>query len=172
MAKLFLIEEFKIYERVGFYTIRDDNNQDSETDNFIQRFFDKNHSNYQAGYYNDLTLILTWIEQIGNRGLGICSLRHENVAKALPPSQISAKDLSYLGTRKGKLRLYCIPLPPGIMILCGGGLKTSQKVQDSPDLLRHFRFANKIATEITNSLVNGELAVEDIKLKGNMEIWL
>ncbi|MEZ4772282.1 MAG: hypothetical protein R3D00_03800 [Bacteroidia bacterium] len=172
MPKLFLIEEFKLYGKVGFYTIRDEQKQDSETDNFIQRFFDKNHPNHQVGFYDDLTIILEWIEQIGKRGFGICSLRHENEAKALPPNHVSAKDLLYLGKRKGKLRLYCIPLPPGVMLLCGGGIKTSPKVQDSPDVLPHFRLANQIASKITEDLTTQELIVEDVKLKGNMEIWL
>ncbi|MEZ4825745.1 MAG: hypothetical protein R3C61_05540 [Bacteroidia bacterium] len=172
MKNIFLIEEFKFYEKTHFYTIRDENKADSETDLFIKRFFEENASGFQNDYYDDLTLILEWIRQIGKRGMKICSLRHENDAKALPPDKILPADLLYLGRNRGKLRLYCIPLPPGVIILCGGGLKTSQKVQESPDLIAHFRLANQIAKKITEALISQEITIERGKLQGLMEIWI
>ena len=48
--------------------------------------------------------------------------------------------------------LYCIRINENIVILLNGGGKTSQKVQDSPDLLPKFRLANKISEAVTKSL--------------------
>jgi len=168
----FLIEEFDFGEKVHFYTIRREGAELSETDKFIRRFYDPEASTFSPGYGGDLQDILVWIEQIGQRGMGICSLKFENAASALPPKKVFVSDLQT--ARNPKLRLYCIVLPPSIIILCGGGIKTSQTSQEGSDTQRPFRQADQIGKKITEMITARELFHNDEtkSLEGELEIWL
>lgn len=164
------IEIFELLEEVSFYTIRQDEATDSETDLFIGRFIEKTVPDYEAGYEEEMADILNWIEQIGLRGLHICQLRHENEASALPPNRSYVGDIAMIG--ENRLRLYCVQLSPQIVILCGGGIKTGQTVQESPHLLSAFRLANKIARETTTKITQREIQIDGRELSGDLEIWL
>ncbi len=164
------IEVFQSFEEVGFYTIRQEGQEESETDRMILRFGEEEHHTYIEGYQEDFDDIINWIEQIGIRGLHICRLRHENEAHALPPNRSFAGDLTIVGGNR--LRLYCIQLSPQILVLCGGGIKEGQTVQESPDLGEAFRLANKVAKKITEKISQQEIRIHFQELIGDLEIWL
>ncbi len=65
--------------------------------------------------------------------------------------------MAELGDDYCSLRLYCVRLSEEIVILANGGLKTGRTVQDSPDLLAKFRFANKMAHQLLELIRSGEL---------------
>ena len=48
----------------------------------------------------------------------------------------------------GPLRLYCYRLDDKTLVLCGGGVKEAQTVQDSPDCLPHFNLMNSVISEL------------------------
>lgn len=152
--------------------VRDEEKELSETDAFWARFSDPDYLHYQKGYKDAFDHLNTWIEEIGKQGLEVCVLRHEDEAKGLPPKLIKDKNLKFLQTYQPKLRLYCVPFPPGIIILCGGGIKTSQKNEDSPDILPHLRLAKNIARELTRKLIHKEIWIEGNTLNGDLELWL
>ena len=54
----------------------------------------------------------------------------------------------------------CIRLSDEIVILANGGRKTSQVVQNSPELMTHFRFANKMAQQLIGMIQSGELVLD------------
>ena len=54
------------------------------------------------------------------------------------------------------LRLYCVCVSEQIVILANGGIKTSQKVQDSSEVLQHFRFANAMSKQISELIKDGD----------------
>lgn len=168
----FLIEEFKAYEKVSFYTIRKEDEEESETDRFIGTFFDPKHPKFKTGYQAALYDLLIWIEEIGKRGMDVCSLRFENEANALPPDQVRDRNLFHLKASSPPLRLYCIPIRPDVMILCGGGVKTSQKLADSPDLRPHFLLANRLAKAITQKITEQDIRNEAGNLVGDLEVWI
>lgn len=175
MATIIRIEAFALYEEVGFYTIFKDENEESETDRFIIRFSAKSHPSYVSGYKDSLDNIVTWIDEIGMRGTHVASLRFENDALALPPKLIRDQSLVTLETHQPPLRLYCIKLSPQIIVLCGGGIKTAQSAQESPDLSASFRLANKVANELTGMIQAKEIVLEDTQLKADenpLELWL
>lgn len=59
----FIVESFKEFSRVHFYTVRWDEQEDSETDRFLARYMN------DETYKEELIEILTLIEDIGeNRG--------------------------------------------------------------------------------------------------------
>jgi hypothetical protein len=154
------IEEFASdYPRVNFYTLRAEDEPYSETKKFFNRFRE------QVDYKDDLVLIAKTIEQIGKtRGAKAHYFRNEDGAEALPPNSKKWADLGLLDTdnlSQPQLRLYCLRLNEEIVILLNGCAKTSQKVQDSPDCVDKFRFANRV-----NTAFNKMLQDKSIRIRG------
>lgn len=137
---------------MAYYTFIVEGREHSETDAFFTQF--ENEQNLA----NDLNLLAAWIEEIGqNRGAKSRYFRFENAAAALPPP---ARIMAELGNSYCIFRLYCIRLTDEIVILANGGCKTSQTVQNSPELVTHFRFANKMAQQLIELIQSGELVLE------------
>ena len=152
MKKFVTIRLFKTFKRVAYYTFMVEGREHSETDAFFTQF--ENEQNLA----NDLNLLAAWIEEIGqNRGAKNRYFRFENAAAALPPP---ARIMAELGNSYCLFRLYCIRLSDEIVILANGGRKTSQTVQNSPELMTHFRFANKMAQQLIELVQSGELVLE------------
>ena len=154
--KRYKIKEFKRYPKVCFYTIHDEDVEFSEIDQFFLRFKD------DAKYKSDIQIIKGWIENIGLKyGAQDRHFRPERKAKAIPifPS----------GT---KLRLYLHHVNEQIVILGNGGIKSSRKVQQSPDAFPHFELMNKLITIFTKKLKKGEITVGDYSLKGDLTLIL
>lgn len=53
-----------------------------------------------------------------------------------------------LPVAKGLLRLYCYRMDNSTLIICGGGLKEGDTVQQSPDCLPHFNLMNNVIDEL------------------------
>lgn len=56
----------------------------------------------------------------------------------------------------GPLRLYCYRLDDQTLVLCGGGVKEAQTVQDSPDCLPHFNLMNSVINELKRRRITSE----------------
>lgn len=80
--------------------------------------------------------------------------------------------MAKLGDDYCRLRLYCVRLSNQVVILANGHLKTGRTVQDSPDLLTHFRFANKMAQQLIELMGSGELQLmgQDIVAINQIEL--
>lgn len=152
MNNFVTIRPFKTFKRVAYYTFVVEGREQSETGAFFSRF---EHNSELA---NDLNLLVAWVQEIGkNRGAKSRYFRFENDATALPPP---ARIMAELGDRYCRFRLYCVRLTDEVVILANGGRKTSQTVQDSPELMAHFRFANKMARQLIELIQEGELVVD------------
>lgn len=156
MNEIVIIEEFKRYKHVTFYTIRYDDSELSETDKFIKRFLEE-----ETVYKDDLDDIVNWINEIGIRGLKYINLRAENDAYALPPY-----------TESSNLRLFCIKITNSIILLGNGGIKSSQTVQESDDLSMKFHDINRFSKSINEAIRSGNLIVDKMTLKGDFELFL
>jgi hypothetical protein len=102
--------------------------------------------------------------------------RFENQVTALPPRgyiKISELDLDYKGF---PLRLYCLALSEEVVILFNGGIKDSQAVQESKDVITtKFYEANEFAKRILAAIHSEELIISGRTIadyKGNKEIYL
>jgi hypothetical protein len=150
--KFITIRLFKTFKQVAYYTFWIEGREQSETDAFFTRFEN------ESALTNDLNLLVAWIQEIGrNRGAKSRYFRFENDAAALPPP---ARIMAELGNSYCQFRLYCIRLSDEIVILANGGRKTSQTVQNSPELMPHFRFANKMAQQLIELIQSGELVLD------------
>lgn len=49
---------------------------------------------------------------------------------------------------KGPLRLYCYRFNDQALLLCGGGIKSAQTIQESPDCLPHFTLMNYVVQQL------------------------
>ena len=139
----------------------------TETEKFYKRFMD---DEIHKEEFDD---ILNWIEYIGDKEGAIPQLfRHEASAEALPPEKRAMAYRNMLIEIGYNLRLYCLRINPEIVILLNGGIKESQKVEGSPDLLSKFRFANLVSKKVTEKLINRELWIKGKRLEGDFEIVL
>ncbi|PHK31437.1 hypothetical protein VF13_39195 [Nostoc linckia z16] len=122
-----------------------------ETEKFFQRFIDNEN------FTEDLAQIKALISNMGRFGnLSQDRFRHEDNVLALPKTP-------------NKLRLYFIYCNSNTVILCGGGQKTSQKVQDSPDAYPHFKLAKKIDDLFRDRVLSGEISYEGKYLGGTLD---
>jgi len=152
VKKFVTIRLFKTFDRVAYYTLVVEGRDQSETDAFFARFEN------EPTLTNDLNLLVAWIQEIGRyRGAKSRYFRFENDAAALPPP---ARIMAELGSSYCQFRLYCIRLSDEIVILANGGRKTGQTVQRSPELMNHFRFANKMAQQLIELIQSGELLMD------------
>jgi hypothetical protein len=156
-VNIFALEIFEIYPLVSYYTVRWENNALSETDKFIEKILYR-----QTIHKTDLQEILTLIEVIGEeRGAkDVYFTRHEDLATALPPTSRLVLRGIEIPFYDNKLRLYCIKINENIVILFNGGVKSSRKVQDSPDLLMAFREAQIFAKRIWQALQSKDIVID------------
>ena len=146
----FEIKLYKPFPRVLYYTVHIDGHEICETDVFFDRF------THDTTYRRDLTEIETLMKLMGERfGAREERFRTEDDAHALPKTV-------------NKLRLYCIRCTEGTVILGGGGRKTSQKVQDSPDCLSHFRFIKKVEKLFRERVQEGSITYNGKFLDGDL----
>jgi hypothetical protein len=167
VPRFLLIEVFDDeFEEVAFYTIRDEAQEESETDRFLGRFMDPDSPNFEPGFEEAFRLIVAWIENIGQNGLSQIRVRKENDAEALPPlpGLVYELDLS-----APPLRLFYVRLSDQVLVLCGGGKKTSRSTQESGALMSHFRLANAIAKELAQMVQSREIRIEGKQIEGDDE---
>lgn len=114
---------------------------------------------------------MSWLEQIGDTigasidyKIGGKSLfRHERSAFALPPAFVG-----------GKLRLYCHVLNESVAFLFSGGVKTTRRAQDCPNVAKHFQLANVLSDELDRAIKEGEISwnksYSDIEFDKNYQL--
>ena len=160
-----VIEEHYTYNKVTYYSLRIGDEEWTETEKFYQRFM---NDEIHKEEFDDL---LNWIEYIGEKEGAIPQLfRHEADAQALPPERRAMEYRNMLFEIGYNLRLYCLRINKEIVILLNGGIKESQKVQNSPDLLQKFRLANVISKKVTEKIMTRDIWVDGKELKGDLEI--
>ena len=163
MKQFVTLTLFKSFEKVNFYTFQIDDTEQTETDKFFNRFENDENSTV------DLNNLTYWLSLIGEKYEAKQEFfRHEGAAEALPPPYSKMVQEVIVNN----LRLYCVRLSDNIVILANGGVKTSQKVQDSPDLLRHFHFANNMSKQITDLIRQRELIFKGKNILNLNEIEL
>jgi len=150
-VKRYIIEKYKDYPTVKIYTVRFKHEKQNETDRFISRFIANDE------YKDDFNIIIYWIRKIGSSGSLERYFRPEKKAKAIP------LESGY------SLRLYCYRINDETLILGNGGVKTSNKVQNSPDCFPHFELMNHVAKKVYWGLNDGRLKLEKGQLSGELE---
>jgi hypothetical protein len=152
--KIFKDEGFPL---VTFYTIQSEDKDLSETDQFFEAYM--KHPIYKSA----LQQLIVLMEIMGKeKSAQKRFFRDENAAHALPPK---GNKIDWLTFADSPLRLYCLRLSDQIVILFNGGVKKSQKVQDSPLLMSKFRAAQIWAKQITQAIIEKEIRIDDSQKK-------
>jgi len=141
-------------KKCTFYTVRWDDSELSETDKFIEKY--ENDENFEQYLDELLSLILDKIANIG--ASSHLKFRFENSAEALPPNERRTVSLLNIKYPNSPLRLYCLRWSENLVILFGGGEKTSAKAQDG-NTSSAFRNANEFAKRIFEAMREGEIYV-------------
>ncbi|MEM9917871.1 MAG: hypothetical protein AAF990_07235 [Bacteroidota bacterium] len=110
--------------------------------------------------YEEFGVILKLIKIIGRRGAKDIFFRFEDMALALP-SKPSKRIAGVQVMMDSTLRLYCVKISESIVILCNGGIKTTHKATDCPNVSSHFRLANLIAKKVYEQLKIGMIRLDE-----------
>ncbi len=162
MKQYITLQLFKSFEKVNFYTFKFEDSEQTETDKFFSKF-EGNEFMIESVY--NLTQSLIEIGQI--EGAKLSFFRLESSAQALPPP-ISI----WAGGIRNNLRLYCVRVNKEIVILGNGGIKSSQKAQDSAELMPYFRFINSMSKQITELIKDGDFIFQGKNILNLNEIEL
>lgn len=133
--------------KATLYTIRKFGAEDSETDKFFLRF--ENDPAYKENAQQLVSFILSVI--CDAQGAREHFFRFETQASALPPKPSQVRGLAF-DFEEFPLRLYCLRISDELVVLMNGGIKTSSKAQDSPDIRARFSEANRFAKAIDRAL--------------------
>ncbi|MBI4929907.1 MAG: hypothetical protein HY841_04030 [Bacteroidetes bacterium] len=157
-----ILEGFKEYEYVKYYTVRlikdEQKDESNEADKFYKIYRDPAHS-----HHSEYKIILKVIDAIGYhyRGAEPYLFRFEDKADALPPPRKSAKNILDIEiVMHSELRLYCIRLSNEVVVLLNGGVKTRDQALNCPNVSGHFRFAQTIAKLIDDLIARKEIRIE------------
>ncbi|MGY6560667.1 MAG: hypothetical protein ACXITV_01030 [Luteibaculaceae bacterium] len=152
---IFALEKFDDQgSRCTFYTVRWENAELSETD----KFFDKYDSdvNFERPI-QELAVFLT--KKIGNdKGAMEDFFRFENTAQALPPSGKHKVGEITINFGNFPLRLYCLRISEGLVVLFNGGEKTSETAQRGKTSMA-FHEANQFAKRILEAIQQNEIYI-------------
>jgi hypothetical protein len=151
------LQVFKSFRKVRYYTFQIEGHAQNETDKFFSKL------EFVEPITDDLNRLNRLILTIGEKTGAIIDLfRPEDEAVALPPKPSFRinKILQIREIQHNSLRLYCIWISEEIVILANGGIKTSQKTEDSPDLMPHFRFIKRMGKQINRLIIENSFAFE------------
>ena len=129
------IVPFQRYSVVNFYSIKSEDKDLSEADDFFQRMSENN------GIEDQLERLVYWMEQLGDGAIDVEDLRHEGICQALPPDRRVTNEFI-------ELRLYCHIISDKVIILFNGDIKTAMKAKDCPNVGPHHRRATAWASKL------------------------
>ena len=133
---------FRLTDVAEIFTIRIDGNDNGELQEFIIAFKDNDDVDIQK----DFEQILKSLAEIVHHGAKESFFRPEGKLN----DRVCAIPLyaHRNNKRKGTLRLYCIRVSDGLLIVGGGGLKTVQTYEEDVRLHRHVQTLQSIDKEL------------------------
>jgi len=154
------IKHINSFKKVTYYSICiNTNREESLFEQFIK-------SNEKANK-EKLNHILSWLEKMGNE-YAAHSFYFRNEAlftdvSALPPKNPNWEP-SFIHWNKyaknsetNNLRLYTFRANKHVVFLFNGGLKTTQKAQECPNVKSHFKLANRLTHSIQRAFEEGRI---------------
>ena len=147
------------YDKVVYYSVCIDGEENSLFEEFIKEHTNKNN--------DKLDHILNWLRQIGNNyGAKTDYFRPEGETadtSALPPQGINRKPqyTEYGKKKANSLILYCLRANESVVFLFNGDIKTKNKAQDCPNVKPHFKLANRLTKAIDKAFHEKEIVWND-----------
>lgn len=160
-----------MYPLVGFYSVRFQDREVSEFKDFLNRMEDR--PTIEVELLDLLELIRVMGEEEGALPEFFRPEQHGSELMAIPPKRMPwrQRELSV-----GQLRLYCLHLSEGVVILFNGEEKTKGpiKAQDCPVVGPYFKQANRLARVLGKARSSGDIDVTPsrTRLKYESELTL
>ena len=119
--------------KAKLYSVRLPGQAETETTRFFNRMLALPRYALDNRFASALRTLLDWLDRITRLEGALLRLfrPREGMGLALPID-------------KGPLRLYCYRFNDQTLLLFGGGIKSGQTIQESPDCLPHFTFMNHV----------------------------
>jgi hypothetical protein len=148
------LEDFT-FKKVKYYSIRFIDSDVNEFLDFLNRMEDI------PEIEDDLTNLLLWIEDIGNK-LGAIKhkyFRHEGIytdTSALPPAK---RVMEMHNIIVNDLRLYCLVANEHVVFLLNGGVKSKNIIdaKDCPNVGKYIKHANQLTKFINELFSSNEI---------------
>ena len=146
-----LIEE---YENLNFYSIRLKGVELTELEAFFEKFPEGSE------YDEDIDVIISWIDQIAERGALERYFRPEgNYGDGVGVIPIDVGN---------KIRLYCLRLSDKILVFGNGGIKDSKRWQDSKTLAPYVKLLVDTSRFISSRIKDGTIVLVDKEIVGDL----
>ena len=146
-----LIEE---YENVNFYSIRLKGEALNELEAFLGKFPEG------CEYDEDIDVIISWIDQIAERGALERYFRPEgNYGDGVGVIPIDVGN---------KIRLYCLRLSDKILVFGNGGIKDSRSWQESETLAPYVKLLVDTSRFISSRIKDGTIVLVDKEIVGDL----
>ena len=146
-----LIEE---YENVNFYSIRMKGEALNELEAFLGKFPEG------CEYDEDIDVIISWIDQIAERGALERYFRPEgNYGDGVGVIPIDVGN---------KIRLYCLRLSDKILVFGNGRIKDSRSWQESETLAPYVKLLIDTSRFISSRIKDGTIVLVDKEIVGDL----
>lgn len=168
-AKIIRLKDYQ-FRKVKYFTVHFDDSQVNEFFDFLNRMEDMEE------VIEDLLNLNAWIEEIGENYGAIKSrfFRNESIfadVQGLPPPR---KQMVAHEVIVENMRLYCMVMNEHVVFLFNGGIKTTAKAQDCPNVGQYIKQANMLVQKIDELLKTREISWNkfqtDIEFDENLEI--
>lgn len=139
---------------MNFYSIHLESKELSE----LERFFEKFPEGCE--YDEEVDIIISWLDKIGERGALERYFRPEgNYGDGVGVIPIDVGN---------KLRLYCLRISDKILVFGNGGIKDSDKWQNSESLAPYVKTLIDTSRFVTSRIRDGKIVIVDKELIGNL----
>lgn len=165
----FVIEKWHEDLRCTIYSVRqdiDDEDSYTEADKFFEKYGQSEDTTIKEAAQLLLQFVINEISKVHGAKVELFN-RNEARAQALPyvVDRGSSKifELNYF-YKNFPLRLYCYRISDNILVLFNGGIKSSDKAQDSPDVSMKFHEAQGYASKIESAIIDKIITIEESKI--------
>lgn len=154
MKQEYSIELLEEYENVNFYSIKMAGKELTELDSFFEKFPEG------CEYDNEIDVIISWIDQIAERGA---------LERYFRPEGKYGDGVGVIPIDVGnKLRLYCLRLSDKILVFGNGGVKDSRTWQESKTLTPYVKLLIDTSRFISSRIKDGTIVLVDKEIIGNL----
>ena len=150
----YCIELLEEYENVNFYSIKMEGEELTEMEAFFEKFPEG------CEYDDDIDVIISWIDQIAERGALERYFRpegHYDDGVGVIPIEVG-----------NKLRLYCLRLSDKILVFGNGGIKDSRSWQESETLAPYVKLLVDTSRFIASRIKDGTIVLVDKEIVGDL----
>lgn len=154
MKQEYSIELLEENDKVNFYSIKMAGEELTELEAFFEKFPEG------CEYDKDIDVIISWIDQIAERGA---------LERYFRPEGNYGDGVGVIPIEVGnKVRLYCLRLSDKILVFGNGGVKDARSWQESKTLAPYVKLLIDTSRFISSRIKDGTLVLVDKEIVGNI----